>query len=169
MNLSDVENPVSVTNDQESKIVDIVANINRCAKVVKGGRRFSFSALVISGDQNGKVGYGLGKANEVPDAIRKGTDRAHKGRMRYHLKGSTIPHEVIGKADGAKVLLKPAAPGTGVIAAGVVRAVLRAVGIQDILTKQQGSNNPMANVLATIDALSQLRTLDQIKAIRSKQ
>ncbi len=168
MNQRDLRKKTSEQDEQGSKTVDTVVHINRCAKVVKGGRRFSFSALVVSGDQKGSVGVGLGKANEVPEAIRKGTEHARKSMRSISLKGTTIPHEVKGKADGGLVLIKPASPGTGVIAAGGVRAVLVAAGIKDVLTKQQRSNNPMANILATLDALGQLRTADQIKKIRQK-
>ena len=143
-----------------SEYNDKVVHINRCSKVVKGGRRFNFAALVVAGDGKGRVGVGYGKAKEVPDAIRKGTDRVN-------LRGNTIPHEVIGHADGGVVMLRPAAPGTGLIAGGGVRAVLEVAGYKDVLSKSMGSNNPQAIVKATLDGLSKLRTLEQIKALRA--
>jgi len=152
----------------ESEFIEKVVHINRCAKVVKGGRRFSFSALVVIGDQKGQAGLGYGKAKEVPDAIRKATERAHKSLSTYALKDGTIPHEVLGRCDGGVVMLKPAAPGTGVIAGGGVRAVLEAVGIKNVLSKSLGSNNDGAMVNATIDALSQLRTSETIAKLRGK-
>jgi small subunit ribosomal protein S5 len=140
--------------------------VNRCAKVVKGGRRFSFAALVVVGDQKGNVGIGYGKANEVPDAIKKGTESAKKKFVHVKLKGDSIPHDVFGQFDGGKVLLKPASPGTGLIAGGGVRAVLEAAGIKNILTKSMGSNNHIAVVNATMDALLQLRLSEDIIKIR---
>ena len=142
-------------------------HINRCSKATKGGRRFNFAALVVSGDGKGRVGVGYGKAKEVPDAIRKGTDRAHRALGSVNIRGNTIPHDVIGRCDGGVVMLRPAAPGTGLIAGGGVRAVLEVVGLKDVLSKSLGSNNPQAVVKATLDGLAQLRTLAQIKAIRS--
>ncbi len=152
--------PASESNDQ-------VVHSHRCSKVVKGGRRFNFAALVVAGDGKGRVGVGYGKAKEVPDAIRKGTDRAHRALVRVNLRGNTIPHEVIGHADGGVVMLRPAAPGTGLIAGGGVRAVLEVAGYKDVLSKSMGSNNPQAIVKATLDGLSKLRTLEQIKALRA--
>ena len=150
-----------------SEYNDKVVHINRCSKVVKGGRRFNFAALVVAGDGKGRVGVGYGKAKEVPDAIRKGTDRAHRALVRVNLRGNTIPHEVIGHADGGVVMLRPAAPGTGLIAGGGVRAVLEVAGYKDVLSKSMGSNNPQAIVKATLDGLAQLRTLEQIKSLRA--
>lgn len=147
--------------------LDKVVHINRCAKVVKGGRRFSFAALVVSGDGKGNVGIGYGKAKEVPDAIRKGTERAHKSLQSVCLRNNTLPHEVLGIHDGGEVLLRPAAPGTGIIAGGAVRAVLEVAGVKDVLSKSLGSNNPGALVKATLAGLLKLRTIDQIRAARS--
>lgn len=149
------------------ELIEKVVHINRCAKVVKGGRRFTFSALVVLGDGNGLVGIGFGKAKEVPDCIKKATDRARKNMKSVSLKGATIPHEVVGTFDGGKVMLRPAAPGTGVIAGGGVRAVLEAAGVKDVLSKSLGSNNDMAMVNATLNALYQLRTSEAISALRS--
>ena len=150
-----------------SEYNDKVVHINRCSKVVKGGRRFNFAALVVAGDGKGRVGVGYGKAKEVPDAIRKGTDRAHRALVRVNLRGNTIPHEVVGHADGGVVMLRPAAPGTGLIAGGGVRAVLEVAGYKDVLSKSMGSNNPQAIVKATMDGLAKLRTLEQIKNLRA--
>lgn len=140
--------------------------INRTAKVVKGGRRFRFSAIVVVGDGNGHVGYGLGKAREVVDAIAKATDNAKKNIVKVQLRGNTIPHDVVAKYGAAKVLLRPAAPGTGIIAAGGVRAVLEMVGVQDVLTNNLGSTNPHNVVKATIKALLQLEDVHSVAARR---
>jgi small subunit ribosomal protein S5 len=153
----------------EIQLIDKVVHISRTAKVVKGGRRFSFSAVVVVGDGNGKVGCGLGKANEVPEAIRKGVERAKKNMTQVALVNRTIPYEVIGKYGAGRVLLKPASQGTGVIAGGAVRAVLEAAGVHNILTKCMRSHNPHNLVKATLDGLFQLRSRETIAAWRGKQ
>lgn len=147
-------------------MIEKVVFINRCAKVVKGGRRFSFAALAVVGDGKGKVGIGYGKANEVPDAIKKGTANAHKHLVTVKLKGDTIPHDVLGQYDGGRVMLKPASPGTGLIAGGGVRAVLEAAGVKNILTKSMGSSNHIAVVHATLNGLLQLRLAETISTLR---
>ena len=155
-----------VVEEEENPLFEKVVHINRCAKVVAGGRRFSFSALVVVGDQDGNVGVGYGKAKEVPECIRKGTEQARKNMEPVAVKNNTIPHEVLGEHDGGRILLRPAVPGTGVIAGGGVRAVLEAAGIKDVLTKSLRSNNPGAMVFATLDGLKQLRTKEQIRKLR---
>jgi small subunit ribosomal protein S5 len=152
----------------EQSFDERVIEIARVAKVVKGGRRFQFRVTVVTGDNKGRVGLGVGKANAVPDAMRKATERAHKDMHRIGVMGTTIPHEVLGRVAGAKVLLKPASPGTGVIAAGGVRAVLEAAGIRDILTKSMGSSNVLNVVQATFDALEQIKFPEEEAARRGK-
>ncbi len=153
--------------DDMPELDEHVVFVNRCAKVVKGGRRFSFSAVVVVGDRNGKVGFGFGKANEVADAIRKGTEAARKALRPICMKGTSIPHETFGECDGGKVLLKPAPDGTGIICGGGMRPVLEAAGIKDVVGKSLGSKNRLNVVKATIDALAKLRSAEAIAALRA--
>lgn len=152
----------------EQEFIELTVEINRVAKVVKGGRRFAFRVAVVAGDGAGRVGLGIGKARTVPDAIRKASDRARKDMRRMNMYKNTIPHEVIGEVGGAKVLLKPASPGTGVIAGGGVRAVMQAVGVQDVLTKSMGSANILNVVKGAMNALDQLIAVDQLAIKRAK-
>ncbi len=153
-------------DDQAGELIDKIVHINRVAKVVKGGRRFSFSALVVVGDGKGRVGFGKGKANEVPEAIRKGIEIAKKKMSRISLQGKTIPHTVIGHYGAGQVVMKPASEGTGLIAGGGVRAVLEVAGVQDVLTKCIGSSNPHNAIRATMDGLRRLRGSEEIAKLR---
>ena len=159
---------VRIQEEGEDQFTEKLVKLNRVAKVVKGGRRFSFSALVVVGDKGGHVGVGYGKANEVSEAIRKGVEKAKKNIVEINLKGSTIPHEVYGKFKSGKVILKPASPGTGIIAGGPVRAVVEQAGIRDILTKSLGTNNALNIVKATMNGLQKLMNLNHILEIRGK-
>lgn len=154
--------------EEREELEERVIDIKRVAKVIKGGRRFAFRTVVVVGDGHGRIGVGIGKARGVPDSIRKGTERARRQMTNINLSGTTISHPVVARYGGAQVLLKPAAPGTGVIAGGGVRAVLEAAGIRDILTKSQGSNNLLNVAMATVAALEQLRSSEEVSAMRGK-
>jgi small subunit ribosomal protein S5 len=157
------------SSGERSDLTDRVVRVNRVSKVVKGGRKFSFSALIVVGDMNGRVGAGIGKAKEVTEAIRKGMDVAKRNMITVPMVGTTIPHEVRLKWGAARIMLKPAAPGTGVISGGAMRAVIETAGIKDILTKSHGTNNPINTVRATLAALQQLKTAQQIAELRGKE
>ncbi|MEZ4668337.1 MAG: 30S ribosomal protein S5 [Anaerolineae bacterium] len=156
-------------DEDREELDERVVDIKRVAKVIRGGRRFAFRTVVIVGDNKGRVGVGIGKARGVPDSIRKGADRARREMSKVSLLGSTIPHPVVAEYGGARVLLRPATPGTGVVAGGGVRAVLEAVGIRDVLSKSQGSNNLLNVTMATLAALAQLRSPQEMAAIRGKE
>jgi small subunit ribosomal protein S5 len=152
----------------DNRLSEKVVRVGRCSKVVSGGRRFSFSALVVVGDKNGSVGVGYGRAHEVPDAVRKAGQHARNNMMRFALKDFTIPHEIIGDSGGGKVLLKPALPGTGLIAGGGIRAVLELGGVKNVLSKSMRSHNALATVRATMDALRRLRSYETVLSLRGK-
>lgn len=156
-------------NIEGQEYIEKVVHVSRVAKVVKGGRRFSFNALIVVGDGKGKIGVGLGKANEVPEAIKKGTEKAKKAMFNIPMFSTTITHDVYGKFGAGKVFLKPASPGTGVIAGGAVRAVLEAAGVKDILTKSLGRNNPHNVVKATVDALKKLKLQSDFPVLENKE
>ena len=159
-------NPEVQQNDPGE--IEKIVSLNRVAKVVKGGRRFSFSALVVVGDGKGGVGFGLGKAQEVPEALRKATERARKNRVQIPLLDGTLPYEVLGRFGAGRVMLKPASQGTGIIAGGAVRAVMEAVGVRDVLAKAIGTNNPHNVLRATIEGLTSLRSAEAVSALRGK-
>jgi len=161
-----MQKPNSFSDARKTDFVEKVVDVNRTAKVVKGGRRFNFTVFVVVGNQKGVIGYGAGKAKEAADATRKATDRAHKHYYTVQLRNNTIPHQIVGTQDGGMVMLRPASPGTGLIAGGAVRAVLEAAGVKDILTKSMGSANGVSVAKATINALKKLRTAQQIHQIR---
>lgn len=148
-----------------AELIEKVVTINRCAKVVKGGRRFSFSAVVVVGDENGQVGFGYGKANEVAEAIRKGVEQAKKNMITVPMQGNTVPHMILGEYGAARILLKPAPPGTGIIAGGGARALLALSGIKDILTKSLGSNNPLNLIKATVDGLTRMKQKKELEQL----
>lgn len=166
-NMRQESNNNEVQQNELGEIEKVVA-LNRVAKVVKGGRRFSFSALVVVGDGKGNVGYGLGKAQEVPEALRKATDRARKNRVSIPLVEGTLPYEVLGRFGAGRVMLKPASEGTGIIAGGAVRAVMEAVGVRDVLAKAIGTNNPHNVLRATMQGLISLRSAESVSAVRGK-
>jgi len=161
-------NKKSPRNNEPQFAVEKIVDTNRVAKVVKGGRNFSFNATVVVGDKNGRIGVGRGKANEIVDAIRKAKERAGRSMFTIPVVKGTIPHEIIGKFSGSRIMLKPAAPGTGVIAGGPARAILEAAGIENILTKSLGSNTPANVVRATVNGLKELRTIQEVAALRGK-
>ena len=161
--------PASSRGEDVENAFEKVVHINRCSKVVKGGRRFSFSALVVSGDREGRVGFGFGKAQEVSECIKKSSEASRKDMVKVNITENTIPHPVIGEHGGGRVMLRPASPGTGLIAGGGVRAVVEAAGIKDVLAKSMGSNNQANVVKATINALEQLRTKEEIYSLRGKK